>query len=181
MTETKSAKPIVQAMSQSCAEAGAVAAARGLLPLPQDELIEVLVSLAGARRKRSRPPPPRRSATDGGRARLRRRLGRDLPAVLKYLAARPDSARETQEAPPQHADADEAVATLAGVTRDGAVLENLSINQQRMIARPPSSRRCSPTPRARPKPSGARARFSASSSRRSAASARSPTRCARAG
>ncbi len=139
MTETKSANPIVQAIVSGKAPRQArLAAARGLLPLPQDELIEVLVTLAAGEEEEI--------AAAAGET-----LGEQTPdaltsvaasaetsaAVLKYLAARPDSARETQEALALNSQTpDEAVATLAGVTRDGAVLEIISINQQRLIRAP---------------------------------------------
>jgi hypothetical protein len=138
-TETKSANPIVQAIVSGRAPRQArLAAARGLLPLPQDELIEVLVALAGGEEA---------DIAEAAEGTLGEQTADALSsvaasaetatAVLHYLAARPGSTRETQEALALNAQTpDEAVAALAGVTGDGAVLEIISINQQRLIRAP---------------------------------------------
>ena len=139
MTETKSANPIVQAIVSGRAPRQAqLAAARGLLPLPQDELIEVLVSLAAGAEEEVAAAAGETLGEQTAEALASVAASAETsPAVLNYLAARPDSARETQEALALNTQTpDEAVATLAGVTRDGAVLEIISINQQRMIRAP---------------------------------------------
>jgi hypothetical protein len=57
--------------------------------------------------------------------------------VLTYLASRPGLAREAQEAVALNTRTpDDAVAALARITTDGAVLELISINQQRLIRAP---------------------------------------------
>ncbi|HZB45357.1 MAG TPA: hypothetical protein VE360_08945, partial [Pyrinomonadaceae bacterium] len=59
------------------------------------------------------------------------------PAVLTYLASRPGTAREVQEAVALNPQTpDEAVAALALKAADGAVLEVIAINQQRLIRAP---------------------------------------------
>ncbi|HEU4594968.1 MAG TPA: hypothetical protein VFS10_07340 [Pyrinomonadaceae bacterium] len=138
-TETKSANPIVQAIVSGRAPRQArLAAARGLLPLPQDELIEVLVALAAGEEAdiASAAEETLGEQTPDALASVASSV-ETAPSVLNYLAARPNSPRETQEALALNAQTpDEAVAALAGVTRDGSVLELISINQQRLIRAP---------------------------------------------
>ncbi|MCA1632694.1 MAG: hypothetical protein LC802_02995 [Acidobacteria bacterium] len=137
--DTKSTNPIVQAiLSGRAPQQARMMAARGLLPLPQDEMIEVLVALsAGEDAEVSRAavatldeqPPDALSAVAAS--------GETAPTVLSYLAGRPDSGRATQEALALNAlTPDEAIAALARVTSDGTVLELISINQQRLIRAP---------------------------------------------
>ena len=138
-TETKSTNPVVQAiLSGRAPQQALLMAARGLLPLPQDELIEVLVALSvgedaeiarAAEATLDEQPPDALASVAAS--------GETAPAVLSYLAGRPQSGRETQEAIALNAlTPDEAVATLARVTSDGSVLELISINQQRLIRAP---------------------------------------------
>lgn len=138
-TETKSANPIVQAIVSGRAPRQArLAAARGLLPLPQDELIEVLVALAAGEEAdiASAAEETLGEQTPDALASVASSV-ETAPSVLNYLAARPNSPRETQEALALNAQTpDEAVAALAGVTGDGSVLELISINQQRLIRAP---------------------------------------------
>ncbi len=57
--------------------------------------------------------------------------------MLTYLAGRPGLAREVQESLALNASTpDEAVAALARATAEGAVLELVSVNQQRLIRAP---------------------------------------------
>jgi hypothetical protein len=59
------------------------------------------------------------------------------PAVLSYLATRAGLSRETQEAVALNSRTpDDAIAALARSTADGAVLEVIAINQQRLIRAP---------------------------------------------
>ncbi len=138
-TETKSANPIVQAIVSGRAPRQArLAAARGLLPLPQDELIEVLVALAAGEEAdiASAAEETLGEQTPDALASVASSV-ETAPSVLNYLAARPNSPRETQEALALNAQMpDEAVAALAGVTRDGSVLELIALNQQRLIRAP---------------------------------------------
>jgi hypothetical protein len=138
-TGSTSTNPVVQAVLSGKAPAGArMAAARGLLPLAQHELLEVLVALtedadaevAGAA-----------AATLGEQepAALAEVAASDeaAPAVLNYLAARPATPREVQEALAQNPlTPDGAVAALARATAEGRVLEIISVNQQRLIRAP---------------------------------------------
>jgi hypothetical protein len=59
------------------------------------------------------------------------------PSVLGYLAARPDVGRDVQEAVTLNSRTpDEAIALLASATSDSALLELITVNQQRLIRAP---------------------------------------------
>src|SRR5829696_2045145 len=136
---TTSNNPVVQAvLSGAAPQPARMAAARGMLPVPQAVLLELLVAL--------------RADSDEGVARAAEETlaGQDAttllgvasahetaPAVLSYLAERPGLAREVQESLALNASTpDEAVAALARVTAEGAVLELVTLNQQRLIRAP---------------------------------------------
>src|SRR5215207_2844907 len=138
-TNSTSTNPVVQAIVSGKAPAHArLAAARGLLPLAQDDLVEVLVSL------RSDEDADISAAAEATLGEQEAGVLAGIasspassPAVLTYLAGRPGTAREVQEAVvlnPQTPD--EAVAALALNAADGSVLEVIAINQQRLIRAP---------------------------------------------
>jgi hypothetical protein len=137
--DNTSTNPIVQAVVSGAAPPQArMAAARGMLPLAQDLILEMLVAL--------------RSDADGEVARAAEEtlntqetaalLGvasapETSKAVLSYLASRAGLAREVQEAVALNSSTpDEAVAALARGTSEGGVLDLVSINQQRLIRAP---------------------------------------------
>lgn len=115
-----------------------MAAARGLLPLAQAEFLEALVFL--------------RSDSDvaiaqTAQATLDSQTPEDLlnvaraadarPSVLGYLAAQTNFARELYEAVTTHANTpDTAIVSLASATKDGSLLELITLNQQRLIRAP---------------------------------------------
>ena len=115
-----------------------IAAARGLLPLPQADLLEALVALrasddadiaraAEATLEAQEPKDLLGIATDQDAS----------TAVLGYLAARPNAGRQIHEAVIlNHSTPGEAIALLAGATTDGSLLELIVINQQRLIRNP---------------------------------------------
>jgi len=138
-TETNSQNPVVRAIVTGQAPPAArMAAARGLLPLAQEELIEILVSL------RADADAAVAGAADETLAGQERGVLLSLakgaatpPSVLGYLAEREDAGREIHEAVALNASTpDAAVAALARSTREGSVLEIISINQQRLIREP---------------------------------------------
>ena len=119
-------------------QAARMAAARGLLPLPQADLLEVLVAL-----RSSDNAEIARAAEATLQEQDRATLGEiaaspeTAPPVLAYLATRADAGREVHEAiilNPQTPD--EAIAVLAGTSADGSLLELITINQQRLIRAP---------------------------------------------
>jgi hypothetical protein len=137
--EATSTNPIVQAVVSGAAPQQArMAAARGLLPLAQDVLLELLVALradadAEVARAADETLTSQEPATLLGVA-----TASETPlAVLSYLASRSGLAREVQEAVALNASTpDEAVAALARTTPESAVLEIISVNQQRLIRAP---------------------------------------------
>jgi hypothetical protein len=137
--EVTSKNPVVQAVvSGSAPPQARMAAARGLLPLAQEELLELLVALRAdadadvaraADETLSTQEPTALSAAASAPA---------TPApVLAYLATRADLGRAAQEAVALNISTpDEAIVELARATGEGAVLEVISINQQRLIRAP---------------------------------------------
>ena len=135
----KSTNPAVRAILDGTApEQARLAAASGLLPLPQADLLEVLVGL-----RHEQDPEIAEAATET----LNSQTPEDLlasakseetpPAVLDYLATADNGSRETREAVilNRHTS-DQAIASLASSTSDGNLLELISINQQRLVRFP---------------------------------------------
>jgi len=120
-------------------QAARLVAARGLLPLAQDELLEVLVVLRGdaegeiARAAEETLGAQEPEALLG----VASSVGAS-PAVLDYLARRMAGiGRDVHEAVALNAATpDESIAALAGATTDSALLELLTVNQQRLIRAP---------------------------------------------
>src|SRR5256714_5699180 len=138
-TEVTSTNPVVQAIVTGAAPRQArVAAARGLLPLAQDDMLELLVALRSDADAEVAAAADETLAAQEPSALLGAASSNDAsPAVLSYLASRPNLAREAQEAVALNARTpDEAVAALARTTAEGARLEGISINQQRLIRAP---------------------------------------------
>jgi len=138
-TEVSSTNPVVQAVVNGAAPRQArVAAARGLLPLAQDDMLEVLVALRTDGDAEVAAAADETLAAQEPSALLGAASSNDAsPAVLSYLASRAGLAREAQEAVALNARTpDEAVAALASTTAEGAILEVISINQQRLIRAP---------------------------------------------
>src|SRR6266849_6490324 len=134
-----STNPVVKSIiSGNAPPAARSAAARGLLPLPQADLLEALVHL--------------RSDSDAEIARAAQatldaqqpddllnvaRASETAPSVLGYLASLGSAAPETHEAVANNnSTPDEAIALLARLTSDPALLEFMTLNQQRLIRAP---------------------------------------------
>lgn len=115
-----------------------MAAARGLLPLAQADLLEVLVHLRNASdeavAQAAQATLDEQSAADI----LAVAKSSDAPAsVLGYLAGRETAGQELHEAIATHANTPEdAIALLAGSTTHGSVVELITLNQQRLIRAP---------------------------------------------
>ncbi|HYN84829.1 MAG TPA: hypothetical protein VER32_06230 [Pyrinomonadaceae bacterium] len=138
-SETTTRNPVVAAiLSGNAPQPARMMAARGMLPLAQDELLEVLVALRSGQDA---------EAAEAAEETLREQE-RDvlLPlasseetsqTVLAYLATRSDLGREGHESLALNPRTpDEAVAALAASTPEGSVLEVITINQQRLIRAP---------------------------------------------
>jgi len=138
-TETSSTNPVVKSIiSGNAPPAARLAAARGLLPLPQTDLLEALVHLST-----DNDPDVARAA----QATLGTQQPNDLlsvaraddaaPAVLGYFASLSNAGRDLHEAVAgNNHTPDEAVALLARITADAALIEFITLNQQRLIRAP---------------------------------------------
>jgi regulator of extracellular matrix RemA (YlzA/DUF370 family) len=139
MSITTSTNPAVRTILDGTAPHHArLAAATGLLPLPQADLLEVLVGL-----RQSREPEIAEAATETLNSQdmedlLAAAKSDETPtAVLNYLATLSRATREIHEAAILNSrTSDEAVASLASTTSDGAMLEMIAINQQRLVRSP---------------------------------------------
>jgi len=136
---TTSTNPVVVSMVSGTAPAAArSAAARGLLPLPQADLLEALVHLRGdsdvevaraaqATLDAQQPDDLLNVARDNETA----------PAVLGYLASLGSAGHATHEAVANNNNTpDQAIALLAGITKEASLLEFMTLNQQRLIRAP---------------------------------------------
>jgi hypothetical protein len=134
-----STNPVVQAIISGAAPQPArLAAARGMLPLQQQELLEILVALA-----RSEDAELASAAQET----LKSETPEDLliaataddtpPSVLGYIATQPDLQLNIHEAAILNAKTpDDALAKLAALTPHGSLLELIAVNQQRLVRAP---------------------------------------------
>src|SRR5438132_8794637 len=139
MISTESTNPAVRAILDGTAPHQArLAAASGLLPLSQADLLEVLVAL-----QQWEEPEIAEAATET----LNSQDSEDLLAaaksdetpttVLDYLATLSKGTQQIHEAVVlNRKTSDEAVASLASSTSDEALLELIAINQQRLVRFP---------------------------------------------
>lgn len=138
-SETSSSNPVVQAIiSGGAPQPARLAAARGMLPLPQSDLLEVLVALTN-----SDDPQIASAASET----LKGETPEDLliaatapdtaPNVLAWLATQNDGKHEIYEATILNTRTpDQALAKLAATTPHSSLLELITINQQRLVRSP---------------------------------------------
>lgn len=131
--------PVVQAVVSGTAPRPArLAAASGLLPLAQSDLLEVLVALRQG---------DDAEIAEAAQSTLDSQSAEDLliaakseatsAAVLGFVATATRVSREIHEAAALNTRTpDEAIALLAGATTDGSILELIAINQQRLVRAP---------------------------------------------
>jgi regulator of extracellular matrix RemA (YlzA/DUF370 family) len=137
--EITSTNPVVQAIITGKAPQPArLAAARGLLPLPQNDLLEVLVALTT-----SEDAQISAAATETLNAETADELlsaasdQETAPDVLAYLATRSDATTQLYEATILNTKTpDHALAKLAATTPHNSLLELITINQQRLVRSP---------------------------------------------
>ena len=137
--ETTSTNPVVKSIiSGNAPLAARSAAARGMLPLPQADLLEALVHLtadndpaiAGA----AQETMAQQQAADLLQAAAAENTA---PSVLGYLASLTSATREIHEAIAANANTpDEAIALLARATVHASLIELITFNQQRLIRSP---------------------------------------------
>ena len=138
-SEITSSNPVVKAVIDGTAPRSAqVAAARGILPLPQTDLLEILVNFfhgSDAELKENARQTLVAQNVDALEETIR---GAEIaPSVLAYFAGRDDLPAAIQETiltnthtPPT------AIANFAAKTQNGSLLELLSFNQQLLIQNP---------------------------------------------
>ena len=138
-TEITSNNPVVKAIITGTAPQPArLAPAPGLLPLRQNDLLEILVVLTTC--------PDAEIASAASETLEAESLDNlvvaakaddSAPEVLSYLATERVGSREIQEALIlNNKTPDQALANLAATTSDGSLLEILAINQQRLVRSP---------------------------------------------
>jgi len=137
--EITSTNPVVKAVIEGSAPRPAqLAAARGILPLPQSDLLEVLVAFSegtDAELKDNALSALASQNTDGLDATMR--SNEIAPRVLAYFAARSELPVSIHEAIILNARTPAtAIAKLAQTTKDGPLLELISVNQQLLIQNP---------------------------------------------
>ena len=137
--DTTSTNPVVQAIiSGSAPQPARLAAARGMLPLPQNDLLEVLVALTSSDDAQIAAAATETLKAETPDDLLIAATGQDTaPNVLAYLATQADGKHEVYEATILNTRTpDDALAKLASTTANGSLLELLTINQQRLVRCP---------------------------------------------
>jgi hypothetical protein len=137
--EITSSNPVVKAIITGTAPPTAkMAAARGMLPLPQIDLLEILAFLASGSEA---------DLAQAARESLRNQEAESLkaaiespdvaPSVLAYFAGQKNLSRQIYEAVVlNQKSTDDAILSLAQNVHDGAVLELVALNQQRLVRNP---------------------------------------------
>jgi hypothetical protein len=137
--DATSTNPVVRAIVGGTAPAQARSmAARGMLPLAAEDLLEVLVCLCGDADAEIARAAGATLAEQPAEVLLGAASSEATsPRVLSHLAARPESGRAVQEALALNARTpDEAIMALAAGAGDGSLLELITVNQQRLIRAP---------------------------------------------
>jgi hypothetical protein len=139
MTTTTSKNPAVQAIVNNTAPKQArLAAASGLLPLLQSDLLEVLVALRQSEDEEIAAAAKETLSSQDPEDLLSAARSEETPVpVLDYLAALSDNRRQFHEAIILNKmTPDQAIGELAAATADGTLLELIATNQQRLVRFP---------------------------------------------
>src|SRR2546421_9242073 len=134
-----STNPVVKSIiSGNAPPAARSAAARGLLPLPQTDLLEALVHLTADNDPAIAQAPQETLASQQPSALLQvASTESTAPAVLGYLASLGSAGNEIHEAIATNTNTpDEAMALLARATCNASLIELITLNQQRLIRAP---------------------------------------------
>jgi regulator of extracellular matrix RemA (YlzA/DUF370 family) len=137
--EITSTNPVVQAIiSGKAPQPARLAAARGMLPLPQSDLLEVLVALTASDDAQIASAADETLKAESPEDLLIAASGEETaPNVLAYLATIADGKQEIYEAAILNTRTpDQALAKLAATTRSSSLLELITINQQRLVRCP---------------------------------------------
>jgi len=134
-----STNPVVQSIiSGNAPPTARSAAARGLLPLPQADLLEALVHLSADNDATiAQAAQETLASQDASELQQIAATETTAPAVLGYLASLSTAAREIHEAIAGNGNTpDEAIALLARGTTNASLIELITMNQQRLIRAP---------------------------------------------
>lgn len=114
-----------------------LAAARGMLPLPQNDLLEVLVALAnGDNQELSTAATETLTEQEASDLLAAAKADDVAPTVLSYLATH-EATKDIHEALILNSKTpDAALATLAQTTPEGSLVELIALNQQRLVRFP---------------------------------------------
>lgn len=137
--KSTSTNPVVQSIIAGSAPPSArSAAARGLLPLPQVDLLEVLVHLSRDNDAKLAQAAQETLASQSVNDLLEAaRTDATAPSVLEYLASLGTADIELHEAVATHTGTpDDAIALLARTTPNASLIELITLNQQRLIRAP---------------------------------------------
>lgn len=137
--EIASNNPVVKAVIEGTAPRSAqLAAARGVLPLPQNDLLEILVALAGGTDDELRQNAVHTIRSQPADALETTVRSAEIPqSVLSYFATQIDLPQPVLESVISNARTPPgAIAQFAQKTRSGGLLELLSFNQQLLIQNP---------------------------------------------
>lgn len=109
-----------------------------MLPLPQNDLLEVLVALTASDDAQIASAATETLKAESGEDLLVAATGQDTaPTVLEYLATQADGKHEIYEATILNTRTpDQALAKLAATTSHSSLLELLTVNQQRLVRCP---------------------------------------------
>src|SRR5687768_1228954 len=109
-----------------------------MLPLQQNELLEILVALADNNDAEIAAAAKETLKSESPEDLLIAASAEDTPpSVLAYFATQPDSTLKIYEATILNANtSDDALAKLAAATPHGSLLELIAINQQRLVRAP---------------------------------------------
>ena len=138
-SEITSSNPVVKAVVEGSAPRPAqLAASRGILPLPQTDLLEILVSFFNgddAELKENARQTLTGQNVDALEETIR---GAEVaPSVLAYFVGRDELPAPILETILTHTKTPpEAIASFAAKTQSGALLERISFNQQLLIQNP---------------------------------------------
>ena len=137
--EITSTNPVVQAIiSGKAPQPARLAAARGMLPLPQSDLLEVLVALTASDDAQIATAAAETLKNESAEDLLIAASGEETaPNVLAYLATVADGKQDVYEAAILNTHTpDQALAKLAATTTSSSLLELITINQQRLVRSP---------------------------------------------
>lgn len=113
-------------------------AARGLLPLSQADLMEILVALqAGSDADLANAAKETLESQEQDGLLILAQDKETAPSILGHLAKSSRSGKEIQEAVVLNTTTpDDAIAQLAATTKEGNILEIVAVNQQRLVRAP---------------------------------------------